>query len=631
MKNFFLTCAALLLAGGMAQAQQIDVNTPKADIGKMLPRVEQMSIESSSVYRAPRKAIGDVIAHWPLNTFQEFSMLMSMALIDANDDGIGWGATSTGTNLNVFCSSSADEANDDWLITPAIYLEAGKNYQVSVQLRGRNVERKMEIMAGQEATAEGMSIRVTGVENVTTDAYHMHKGTFIAPTDGEYMIGFHDVSDAAERAYLYLADIIVSEAAPGGAPAAPTDFTVVPGENAALTADIHFTLPTLTVAGDELTDIDYAELLCNGETVCTWNDVAPGDEIAYVDMPTSGGSKTYVVIAYNDAGQGAPAEQTVWVGYDIPKAPTNVVLSADNPDDMLLTWDAPTAGYNGLLFDPENIWYHVYSVHTTMAGSTLGDVIFTTEKGVTSQQLGQGIDEGEERGMNCFAVAAVNESGEGPFQGSNYLLIGAPYELPFEESFPNGMASTFWTGSGSGLGYEYGLAGSGIRNVDTESGGALFMETFFNDTIQGHSFKVSLKDAKAPKLSFKRSTENGYLIMQVIVYNADRTHVETVYEEDIPEPDGWKEMEVSLDAFVNEPRYICVAFSAIDPMTSNYYKYLNVTDIRIYDAAPTAITEVVSERDVDNTIYSIDGRVMGTSIENLPQGIYIQGGKKILK
>ncbi len=98
---------------------------------------------------------------------------------------------------------------------------------------------------------------------------------------------------------------------------------------------------------------------------------------------------------------------------------------------MLLTWDAPTAGYNGLLFDPENIWYNVYSVHTTMAGSTLGDVIFTTEKGVTSQQLGQGIDEGEERGMNCFAVAAVNESGEGPFQGSNYLLIGAPYPLPF--------------------------------------------------------------------------------------------------------------------------------------------------------------------------------------------------------
>ena len=50
------------------------------------------------------------------------------------------------------------------MITPAIYLEAGKNYQVSVQLRGRNAERKMEIMAGQEATVEGMTIRVTGVE-----------------------------------------------------------------------------------------------------------------------------------------------------------------------------------------------------------------------------------------------------------------------------------------------------------------------------------------------------------------------------------------------------------------------------------------------------------------------------------
>ena len=237
-----------MLAMGMAQAQQIDVNTPKSDVGKMLLRVEQMSIESNSVYRAPRKAIGDVIAHWPLNTFQEFSMLMEMTTIDVNDDGYCWGGTSTGTNLNVFCSSNADEANDDWLITPAIYLEAGKNYQVSVQLRGRNAVRKMEIMAGQEATVEGMTISVTGVENVTTDGYHMHKGTFIAPADGEYMIGFHDVSDAADRAYLYLADIIVSEAAPADAPAAPTDFTVVPGENAALTADIHFTLPTTTDA-----------------------------------------------------------------------------------------------------------------------------------------------------------------------------------------------------------------------------------------------------------------------------------------------------------------------------------------------------------------------------------------------
>ena len=64
---------------------------------------------------------------------------------------------------------------------------------------------------------------------------------------------------------------------------------------------------------------------------------------------------------------------------------------------------------------------------------------------------------------------------------------------------------------------------------------------------------------------------------------------------------------------------------------SNRYKYMNVTDICIYDSAPTAINEVVSESDVDNRVYSIDGRVMGTSLDNLPQGIYIQGGKKILK
>ena len=119
--------------------------------------------------------------------------------------------------------------------------------------------------------------------------------------------------------------------------------------------------------------------------------------------------------------------------------------------------------------------------------------------------------------------------------------------------------------------------------------------------------------------------------MQILVYNADYSHIETVYEEDIPEADDWKEVEVSLDAFINEPRYICVAFTAIDPEMTNDFKYMNVTDILIYDSAPTAIKEVVTEQDVDNTVYSIDGRVMGTSIDDLPRGIYIQGGKKILK
>lgn len=78
------------------------MNTPKADVGKMLPRVEQMSIESNSFYHAPCRAIGDEIAHWTLNTFEEFSVLMSMTMIDANDDGYGWSASSSGTNLNVF-------------------------------------------------------------------------------------------------------------------------------------------------------------------------------------------------------------------------------------------------------------------------------------------------------------------------------------------------------------------------------------------------------------------------------------------------------------------------------------------------------------------------------------------------
>lgn len=602
--------------------------TPLPQVGNVLPLTEDVT------YKAPQRAPGDEIAHWTLNTFSDFVTFMEMTQINVDDDESGWSASSTGSNLNVICSSTTERPNDDWLITLPFTLEAGKRYEVSVQLRARNAERKLEIFAGQENTVEGMTIRLTDVMTVTTDSYHMYKGSFLAPTSGEYMAGFHEVSDPAQSCYTYLADIIVKETVPADAPCAVTGLAVTPGENGALSADISFTLPTTTLGGDALAAIEKVELLCNGEVVQTWTDVNPGESVNYNDIPASGGEKTYSVLVYNEAGPGEAAETTVWVGYDVPVAPSNVVLSAENPDNMLLSWSPSTTGVHNYFFDPDNVWYNIYSSHTSNDGySTLGELILTTEVGATSIQLGKGIDEGEERGLNCYAVKGVNISGEGPFQGSNYLLIGSPYPLPFEDNFADGMSQTYWLGSGSGLGYEYGLAGTGIRPIDSsESGGALFMQTFFGDTIQGHSFKIDLSEARDPYLSFKRMTEDDGMALLVLVYNASMDHIEVIYEEDIPMASFWQDLDLSLAAFAGEPRYIQIAFTAVDTEFANDFKYLNITDVVVYDKTSTGVEEITT-RDIkgDNTVYSIDGRVMGHDIDALPHGIYIQNGKKVLK
>ena len=46
----------------------------------------------------------------------------------------------------------------------------------------------------------------------------------------------------------------------------------------------------------------------------------------------------------------------------------------------------------------------------------------------------------------------------------------------------------------------------------------------------------------------------------------------------------------------------------------------------------TGIDDIaVQKSTVDDRIYLLDGRYMGTSMDNLPKGVYIRNGKKVIK
>ena len=58
---------------------------------------------------------------------------------------------------------------------------------------------------------------------------------------------------------------------------------------------------------------------------------------------------------------------------------------------------------------------------------------------------------------------------------------------------------------------------------------------------------------------------------------------------------------------------------------------LAVDDIAVDVAVNTAVETVrTASAASDTTVYTLDGRVMGNDTTGLPQGIYIQGGKKIV-
>ena len=60
----------------------------------------------------------------------------------------------------------------------------------------------------------------------------------------------------------------------------------------------------------------------------------------------------------NAAGDGPTVLRPIFAGYDTPKAPSNVKLTAEGLHTTL-TWDAPTIGVDGHVIDKASLTYTV--------------------------------------------------------------------------------------------------------------------------------------------------------------------------------------------------------------------------------------------------------------------------------
>lgn len=150
--------------------------------------------------------------------------------------------------------------------------------------------------------------------------------------------------------------IVDKPAAEDGAPAAITDLTVNFADGAT-TGTVSFTAPTKTFGGEALTGgLTYT--IKAGDQVVATGSTTPGAAVtAEVTLPE--GMQTIKVIVSNKVGDSPAAKQSLWIGFDVPKAPANVAFTADG-NNITVTWDAVTEGvHNGYL---SNITYNVYRI-----------------------------------------------------------------------------------------------------------------------------------------------------------------------------------------------------------------------------------------------------------------------------
>lgn len=195
---------------------------------------------------------------------------------------------------------------------------------------------------------------------------------------------------------------------------------------------VTFTMPTKDVNDAALSGNLSYTLRLNGESNLT-GTAAPGETVTREFTSTKSGETVFGVTAEVPASDERPAavsEMTTTstrLGYDVPKAPSNLTASVSG-QDVKLSWKAPTAGVNGGYFDKANINYTVVRVNSQNVKDSVVLAQNTTATAYTDH-----IDS-PEIATYYYKVAANNGDMQSKYAESRDVNVGTSVKLPYSNS-----------------------------------------------------------------------------------------------------------------------------------------------------------------------------------------------------
>lgn len=200
MKKCFSILLAVICAAATAWSLQDDSRTarrlhPKVKLGDLTTPPEDQAREQDS----------DILY---LQTFDTEDSLGDLTVLDANEDGNSWKWQSSGDLRYGFCDNPAD----DYVILPALGLEAGKTYVFEFEgyNNGTNFPERIAGYVGTAPTAESLSSTcLVQPTEIKSKEPLLLSGEFTPEESGDYYFAVKACSDAMEY-YLFTDNIKVS-------------------------------------------------------------------------------------------------------------------------------------------------------------------------------------------------------------------------------------------------------------------------------------------------------------------------------------------------------------------------------------------------------------------------------------
>lgn len=495
-------------------------------------------------------------------------------IVDANNDGQTWKPGGFQT-CSVCMTSKTLEAMDDWMFSPAIKLEAGKQYSVSLDVAiylTKGTQDLLDLYIGASQDVEGMTQLLKSIEitNKKSDGWKTETATFTVDADGLYYVGFHAKSLTEKSGTIGVCNLSMTalgeEEEKVDAPAAGTlTYQVYPkGE---LKAHVVYTCPTLTQSGAPLKEIAKVEFVNRWYEKFTFDEVVPGQVLELdVDLFEGMSNNRFQVTAYVSDSKGnlvAGDELLVtgiMAGNDCPLAPQNVkaVLSADRKH-VTVSWDAVgEVGENGGYVNPEAVTYYIFDAFGSYTDPALAE---TTETTYTFDY--------SDATAPDFIAYQVTAGYEGYYSldgVSDIITYGPGLEMPFKESFADGYYESVWVTDLSssktamvGTVDDTSLPTNAddpdaepeyLTSQDGDNGFFYFLPTEKDDLYGMMSLPVSIKGAKNPVLEFYAMGQGSAIDVMAGPSLPEMKVLKTIDFKQTP-TDGWEPFAVSLAEFAD--------------------------------------------------------------------------------
>ena len=524
------------------------------------------------------------------------NLLEWFQVIDNNADNKTW---SWSESNGAYYGYSSTNAADDYLISLPFNLKAGTSYNVIVNAKSDGYPEKFEVKAGKTATVEGLTETVIPETTIADDVegYNDYEGVFTPTEDGQYHFAIHATSDA-DMYNLSVSTLTIELAPLATAPAAIADLTATAGAEGALEATLAFTAPAKAINGDALTGNVDVKVYRDKVLVNTIEGVAPGAATTWKDTNIeASGTYTYYVVAANADGDGMKSEKvSLFVGEDVLGNVENITVTGTTANSISLSWDE-VAGLNGGYVDKANVKYAAITFHVEQVWfitSYIIDEVLGTVSGQTNGTFDYAVDEGEQD-YKYFGVMALKADDALPEVGSEYAggytwaLTGAPYDLPFLESFAGGQPTySLWAVDGS-VENTLGLLAADASDAD---GGALAMTTVEEPglvrlqsariNINGIANPTLLFDVKGVDVTtakvFASKDDGAWEVIQTVDVTADYTTVKVP----LLNAKGERFIRFAIGADIVNPAIVTDIDADGDPVYE-YHDLLFVDNIKVVD------------------------------------------------